>query len=133
MAIRLNKPYMPITGVGGAVAGDNPPTIWSDPSLDVPQTQAPKQYVPGYFGPEDTTQGPFGRDLSASQPLWARYIDATQRQSGAAPSGKVKLNPQQDSFQPGADTLTTAGLMPGVSPRMSMYELALAGLKRAGR
>jgi hypothetical protein len=131
MAVRLNKPYMPITGVGGAVAGDNPPTIWSDPSLDAPQTQAPKQYVPGYFGPEDTTQGPFGRDLSASQPLWARYIDATQQQQGggAGSSGKVKLNPQQDSFQPGSDTLTTAGLPPGISP--SMLEQVLAGLKRA--
>jgi hypothetical protein len=77
-----------------------------------PAITALKQYVPGRFGPEDAIQGPFGRDMSMSQPNWARWFDAVQENApgGIKGMGGSRANP---SVQPGQGDTTTYGLPAG--------------------
>ena len=72
-----------------------------------PAIMALKQYVPGRFGPEDAIQGPFGRDLSMSQPEWARWFDAVQENAPGGISG-IGASRKNPSVQPGMGDTTLA-------------------------
>ncbi len=112
---RLNPPYMQVGEVGGSSPGDNPPSIYAEGAEPLNGLKAFTGYVPGKFGPESNVQGAFGRDLSASKPLWAKWFDQVH---AAAPGGIAGIGagggkPLSTSVQPGKGDYTTWGLPAG--------------------
>lgn len=94
------------TQSSGAMSGLEaamPHTSLGGPSIDQ-RTQF------GAFGPENVTQGPFGRDMSVTNPMWARWFDMLHQ---AAPGGATRVGDTPPSWnpsvQPGVGNLTTFG------------------------
>lgn len=84
-------------------------------SLGGPSADQHMQF--GAFGPENAVQGPFGRDMSVTNPIWARWFDMLHAAAPAGVSGMGSTPPHLNpSVQPGPGNLSTSGYAPGELP-----------------